>query len=131
MFKQNMIDWNKNKWVFRDIYNLGFPYYHIHPHKQLISKKINEKIPLWIEYVIVFGSAVGTWHTYEKDLDLCIVGQNFKRKNCLYRKNLLDSKVCIDFLEINSLEELYTYKSEKNSVYFDIINEGVMLYAKN
>ena len=65
---------NAGKYVFKDINNLGYPYYHVHPYKQQAVKTLVERIPETVSQVIIFGSSVTTAHFWWNDLDVCIIG---------------------------------------------------------
>ena len=123
--------WNKNKWRFKDIHSLGFPYNHIHPHKQKAVKHLVDRLPSWVSHVIVFGSAVGTWHLRERDLDVCIIGENPVFADCSYRADLRMKGIGIDFLEKPSLADVLELGASINSVYRDVVSGGVMVYEKS
>ena len=127
MFKQNMIDWNKGKWIFRDIYNLGFPYYHIHPYKQKAVKYLVDNILNWVTQVIVFGSSISPCHFYEKDLDICLVGD---RKNQDSYSKLKLSGHIYDFLWCPSFNDLLMKSENFDTVYMYIVKEGVLVYEQ-
>lgn len=122
--------WNQGKWVFYDKHRLGYPYYHIHPHKQEAIKYVVENIPDWVTNVIVFGSSVGTWHIAEKDIDICIVGDNPDAQSLLYRKEIKPKGIGCDFLEKPDMKTVKQLAEDKSSVYFDIWHKGVMVYEK-
>ena len=116
--------WNKGKWRFNDIHNLGFPYHHIHPYKQRIVKDIIASLPLSVENLIVFGSSVSTWHKWWKDIDLCVIGAD---------------KICIEILtdsiktknDLIYYENLHSLVDAECGLAFHIRKEGVMLYEKS
>ena len=119
----DIISWNKGKWKFKDIHNLGFPYYHVHPYKQKIAKEIIDSLPDTITNLIVFGSSVNTWHKWWKDIDICVVGT---------------SRHCIEILTDNIktkndliyYENLHSLVNADVGLAYQIKKEGVMLYEK-
>jgi len=128
-----MLD-NKNKHQFKDIYGYGHPYSLIHPYKQQAAKHIVETKPQWVSHIIIFGSAVGTWHFYEKDLDVCIVGadpQPIEERDYKYQSAMKQDGVKYDFLHFDDLSCLYEHQSDINSVEHDILHEGVVVFEKN
>ena len=114
--------WNKGKWKFNDIHDLGFPYYHIHPYKQKIAKEIVTNLPPGVKNLIVFGSSVNTWHKWWKDIDICVIGVD---KRCL--EALTDSiKIKNDLIFYESLSTLVN--ANRGLAYQ--IRKGVMLHEK-
>jgi len=119
---------------FKDIYGYGEPFTWIHPYKQQQAKYIVDNKPDWVEKIIIFGSAVGTWHFYEKDLDVCIIGkdpQPADERDYRYQKLMRMDGTSYDFLNYDSMECLLCYKNDIGSVQYDILNEGVVVYAKD
>ena len=121
-------NWNNGKWVFNDIFGLGYPYYHVHPHKQLAVKHLVENLPDAITHAIVFGSSVGNWHTADRDLDICLIG-DIEESTQSRLKMKLDG-IGYDFLRYNSPSELIGFEEDINSVRYSIVKEGVLVYAK-
>ena len=116
--------WNKGKWRFNDIHYLGFPYYHIHPYKQMITHEIIANLPFSVVNLIVFGSSVNTWHKWWKDIDLCVIGAN---KICI--EALTDNiKVKNDLVYYDSLDTLI---NANRGLEYQIRKEGVMIYEKS
>ena len=68
-------NWNKGKWIFKDVYELGYPYYHIHPYKQKTVHNLVNLCPNFVTHLIIFGSSVHSSHMFWKDLDVCVVGE--------------------------------------------------------
>lgn len=123
MFKHK---WNENKWIFKDIDNLGYPFYHIHPFKQEAVKFIVANKPDWLEHVIVFGSAVKRGHFYEKDLDVCLVGADIHKIENFGHLKIPKTKY--DIVTVMSLEELYEKANFAfGSVYYYIVKDGVLV----
>ena len=120
--------WNFGKWVFNDIHGLGYPYYHIHPHKQLAVKHLVANLPDAITHVIIFGSSVGNWHTADKDLDVCLIG-DLDETTQSRRKMKLDG-IGYDFLRYKSTCELFGFEDDINNIRHNILKEGVLVYAK-
>ena len=118
---------------FFDKYNLGKPYIYIHSHKQEHAKHIVDNKPDWVTHIIIFGSAVHSWHYYEKDLDICIIGENTHKLNddFSYRSKLKMKGCSYDFVEYSSVDELLTYKESINSIGYNILNEGVFIYGES
>ena len=115
--------WNKGKWRFNDIHNLGFPYYHIHPYKQKIAKEIADNLPPSVKNLIVFGSSVGTWHKWWKDIDICVIGAD---KLCM--EALTDCiKIKNDLICYENLDALIT---ADRGLAYQIKKGGVMIYEK-
>ena len=125
--KVNIYEWNKSKWIYNDIHNLGFPFYHIHPFKQQYAKMILDRKPFWVNQMFVFGSAVHPWHFYEKDLDICFIGIN--PDDFLDKTSLTFKEINTDILVYSSLDDLYEYAHDFNSVRCDILQEGVLLHG--
>ena len=126
---KKMHEWNKGKWVFFDIYSLGYPFYYIHPYKQQAVKHITENVPLYIDYVIVFGSSIGTWHRCESDLDLCVIGL-IDKFSSVHKQRFYYKNVDLNVLMYESLSDLCNYETDINHVRYAILNEGVMVYEK-
>ena len=116
--------WNKDKWRFNDIHNLGFPYYHIHPYKQKIAKEIINNLPLTVKNLIVYGSSVGTWHKWWKDIDLCVIGAD---RLCI--------EALTDFIKIKNdmvyYDSLYPILNADRGLAYQIKKEGVMIYDES
>ena len=124
-----MCDWNKEKWVFKDIYNLGYPYYHIHPYKQKAVKYTVDNVPGWVSHVIIFGSSVKRGHFYEKDLDICLVGVSDDPVS--HYSSMKMDRIRYDFLVVPTIEWLFR-KAQLNfgQVHYYIKHEGVLVYEK-
>ena len=124
----NMHNWNKGKWIFKDIHNLDYPFYHIHPYKQLITYELTRALPNWVTHVIVFGSSTHSSHMFWKDLDICLVGEYIKDTKYI---ELKDKFRCCDIIKVASMERLRELADYNfNSVYYNIMKEGVLVYEK-
>ena len=124
-----MDEWNKGKWIFKDKYNLGYPYTLIHPYKQKIVKHLVDNRPSWTTHIIVFGSSVRVSHFWWKDLDVCLIGSNDFTSAHEMRK-LREKGVEYDFLLYNTLGKLLDCKDKINDVRGDIFREGVLIYGE-
>ena len=125
-----MQEWNKGKRKFYDKYSLGFPFYHIHPHKQMEVKYLVENRPDWVTHIFVFGSAIATWHFWWKDLDIYLVGG--KNKLTTSERLAMQMKTTTyDMLKCDSIDEIFEYKNEINHVKGDVFREGVLVYEKS
>lgn len=82
----------------------------------------------WVDYAIVFGSAVSPSCHYGSDIDICLVGKTAEDFNS---QRLRDKSHAYDFILVDSKQDLVE-KSENDfcSVYRDIWEEGVVVYAK-
>ena len=118
---------------FLDKYQFGAPFYHIHPHKQQQVKHLTQHMPSWVTHLIIFGSAVHSWHYDDKDLDVCIVGENPHQgeDDFSYRKPMKMPGCRYDFVEFATFEELEACRGEVNSIGHDILTEGVLVYEKS
>ena len=124
----NMVTWNKNKWIFKDIHSYGYPYYYIHPYKQKVVKYLVDNKPKWVTYIIIFGSSVKQYHMWWKDLDICLVGEkeDYNRLDMC----LKGVKFSYDFLEYSTMDDLQIDTGKHSDVRTHICNEGVMIYEK-
>ena len=122
-----MENWNRNKRIFKDIDNLGYPFYHVHPYKQNAVKFLVDRIDEEIKQVLVFGSAVHTWHFYEKDLDLCFICPD---DYVIDRNKLRYKNTELNILTYPSFVDLYKYIDDINCVRTNIVREGVLVYAR-
>ena len=124
MINLNIKLWNKGRWRFKDIHNLGFPFYHVHPYKQKIAKEIVTNLPHTVRNLILFGSSVNTWHKWWKDVDVCVIGDD---RHCL--EALTDSiKIKNDLIYFDNIHVLV---NAEGGLAYQIKKEGVMLYAKD
>ncbi len=113
---------------FRDIYNLGAPYFYIHPFKQLAVKKLSENAPEWLDYIIVFGSAVTPACWYGSDIDVCLIGKNidWTQTDAMRSKGQK-----YDFLTYPDFENLITIsRHDKFNVESNILKDGVIVYER-
>lgn len=115
-------EWNKSRWIHKDVHSLGFPYNHIHPYKQKAVKHLVDNLPQTVKNVIIFGSAVRTGHLWMSDLDVCIIGSVSDKTKLRYKNTVYN------WLEYPSLEEIIMYKDKLCSVRRDIYTKGVMVY---
>ena len=120
--------WNDDKWIFKDIYNLGYPFFHIHPHKQKVVEYLMKNIPVWITHVIIFGSSVGTWHLYHSDLDVCLIGSDTLTTK--ERQEMSQRDIRYNFLYYKSVDEILENIHELNDVRGEIARKGVMVYEQ-
>ncbi|MCL2015065.1 MAG: nucleotidyltransferase domain-containing protein [Defluviitaleaceae bacterium] len=126
-----MLDWNKNKWFFKDIHSFGYPYFHVHPYKQKVAKHLVENIPNWVTNVIIFGSSVRLNHLWFKDLDVCIIGTCDSEKNLEnYRDSLKMANIDYDFIEYTNFDQFLAKTSLFGEIAWRVQKEGVMLYEK-
>ena len=113
---------------FIDKYNYGAPYYYVHPYKQHAVKHLVDNVDDWVDVVIIFGSSVTHAHHYESDLDVCIIGipdEEFSSQKLRLRGEPYD------FILVDSAMILRQKSDEDfNSVYRDIMEEGVVVYDK-
>ncbi len=98
--------------------------------KPIIVEKLKPLNPVKI---IIFGSYGKGSATRESDLDICVVREKdtdkWKNKQEI-RKALKDIKVGKDILN-PTIDELEFYKKELNSVYYDVITEGIVLWERS
>jgi predicted nucleotidyltransferase len=83
------------------------------------------------EKIILFGSYAYGNPTKDSDLDICVVQKEYKNKweqKAKIRELLKDIKIPKDIL-VPHLEEYEFYKKEYGSVYKDIEDRGVVLWA--
>lgn len=120
--------WNAGKWIFKDIYNLGYPFVHIHPHKQKVVEYLIENSPSWVTHIIIFGSSVGTWHLYHSDLDVCLIGSDTLTTQ--ERQNMSKRDIRYNFLYYKSINEILDNIHELNDVQGEIARKGVMVYEQ-
>ena len=123
--------WNSDRLIFKDIHNLGYPIYHIHPYKQKVVHEICNlvnSILAYITHLIVFGSSVQSYHYNWCDLDICLVGNHSLLTNDDYTA-LTRIHTNIDIIRVESLDMLNTLaRLHFNSVYWNIRKDGVMVY---
>ena len=124
----SLSQWNAGKWIFKDVHGYGFPYCHIHPYKQDAVKHLVDNRPGWAEYIVIFGSSIYTWHFYEKDLDVCIVGN--KELTGAERLRMYLPNVEYNILVYENMDELSKNLSDINDVKTAIRTEGILVYAK-
>lgn len=97
-----------------------------------IKLKIIKKLKLLNpEKIILFGSYAYGNPTNESDLDICVVQKEYKSRweeKAKIRELLKDIKMPKDIL-VPYLEEYEFYKKEYGSVYKDIEDKGVVLWA--
>jgi len=124
-----MEEWNKGKWVFKDVFGFGYPYILIHPYKQRALKHLIDNKPDWTAHIIVFGSSVRVSHLWWKDFDVCLIGSDgFSSAYEMQKLKVKD--VEYDFLLYRSLEEILACKDKINDVRGDIFREGVLVYGR-
>jgi len=83
------------------------------------------------EKIILFGSFAYGNPTKDSDLDICVVQKTYKSRweeKAKIRELLKDIKMPKDIL-VPYLEEYEFYKKEYGSVYKDIEDKGVLLWA--
>ena len=119
-----MAEWNRNKKMFKDIHNFGYPYFHIHPYKQKTVKVMVDNINANIDYLIIFGRSVQDWHMWWKDLDYCIIGDS---KIICIPKTTEHTYHCLDYKDLDCILQAKSYSDVK----YHIKTEGVMVYEKN
>lgn len=111
---------------FIDKYGYGEPYIYIHPHKQQIVKQIVDAIPNWVDYLIVFGSAVNATCKQTSDVDLCVIGQRKDSDNVEDFDNLH-----VDIITHNTVTSFKDSISKNPySASSDAYNKGVVVYAR-
>ena len=125
-----MENWNFSKQKFLDISNLGYPYYHIHPYKQHHVKHLVENLPIFVEYAIVFGSSVQTWHFYEKDLDVCLIYDTKQDSLFVDRNKIRYKSVDLNIMTYDKIEDLFCNTDDVNNIRTQIVMGGVMVYDK-
>lgn len=125
-------NWNKGKWIFKDIYNLGYPYYHIHPYKQKAAKHMVDQASCVIDYIIIFGSSVTTWHRQWKDLDVVLVGDAVSEidTRILLNMKIEPRRFTYDILTYTNLSEISENANNLSKLSQEILNKGVMVYGK-
>jgi len=100
----------------------------------IIKNKIVEALkPINANKIILFGSYAYGKPTYDSDLDLCIVQDNFLNKyqeKAKIRELLKGINLPKDIL-LTKNDEYEFYKNEINSVYNDIENKGEVLWEQN
>ena len=122
-----IVEWNKDKYKFYDVYNLGYPYYFIHPIKQREVRYLIDNIADYIDYVFIFGSSVHTWHFFDSDLDVCFVGN---RPIKVDYSSFYPDCVC-DFIWCDDVERIKNASIDNfGSIYHDVLDEGVLVYVK-
>ena len=115
------------------MHGLGKPFVYIHPHKQEAVKFLTKNAPSWVTHIIVFGSAVHSWHYPDSDLDICIVGENpgAADDDFSYRKQMKLPGCTYDFVEFADMEALLCDASDLNGVGRSILEEGVLVYGQS
>lgn len=96
--------------------------------KQQIIKKLK---PLNPEKIILFGSYAYGNPNEESDLDICVVQKEYDnrwKEKAKIRELLKDIKIPKDIL-VPYLEEYEFYKKEYGSVYKDIEDRGLVIWA--
>ena len=96
--------------------------------KSQIIKRLRQLNP---EKIILFGSYAYGNPTKDSDLDICVVQREYKSRweeKAKIRELLKDIKMPKDIL-VPYLEEYEFYKTEYGSVYKDIEDRGVVLWA--
>ena len=117
---------------FKDLHGLGAPYIFVHPHKQLAVKHLVDNKPPWVDCIIIFGSALGDHHFYKKDLDVCIIGENFdKDEPFQYQRHLRLPGIRYDFLTYDTIHDIIDENAPLGSVERRISEGGLVVYAKN
>jgi predicted nucleotidyltransferase len=87
-----------------------------------------------VTHILIFGSSTGTWHFYEKDIDVCLIGQDPEpedERSYYYQKQMKLPKVRYDFLVYDTLDDLNPYEHDVSSIRYYILKEGVMIYEKS
>jgi predicted nucleotidyltransferase len=97
-----------------------------------MKKKIVEQLkPLNPQKIILFGSYAYGNPTIDSDLDICVVEKEYENRweeKAKIRDLLKDIKFPKDIL-VPYLEEYEFYKKEYGSVYKDIEDKGLVLWA--
>ena len=119
-------EWNRGKWIFNDIHEYGYPYYHVHPYKQEAVKYLVDNRLDWVTNIIIFGSSVGNWHMWWKDVDICLIWCTEESYT-----QMLPSGASCDVLFYANLAELLDGSQEIGSIRYHICKEGVMVFAKD
>ncbi len=99
--------------------------------EKIKSEIIKRLKPLNPEKIILFGSFAYGNPTKDSDLDICVVQKKYKSRweeKAKIRELLKDIKMPKDIL-VPYLEEYEFYKKEYGSVYKDIEDKGVLLWA--
>ena len=90
-------------------------------------QSVIDVLPESIEELWVFGSAVTPYCRPDSDLDICVVGDNISRED---RKIIAHApRRGMDLLDITS-SEFEKESSDKNSVYYNVKNKGLLIYKK-
>ena len=117
-------------YFFRDKYKIEQPWVrYINPRKQKLVYEMLKDVPSWIEYVIIFGSAVTPNCREDSDLDICVIGDkkeenNIKLWTCLdgVEKDIIYRTSVQDFKE--------SLKTQPFGVVYEIKKSGVIVYER-
>lgn len=90
-------------------------------------QSVIDVLPDTVDELWVFGSAVTPYCRPDSDLDVCVVGEKISRED---RKKLAHApRRGMDLLSITP-DEFDKECSDKNSVYYDVRNKGLLIYKK-
>ncbi|MCR4652511.1 MAG: nucleotidyltransferase domain-containing protein, partial [Eubacterium sp.] len=89
--------------------------------------KVLEIIPSSVDEVWVFGSAVTPYCRPDSDLDVCIVGNNITKedRSCIAHA----TRHAMDLLDITQ-NEFAAESLDKNSIFYQVKNNGVLVYKR-
>lgn len=112
---------------FADKYGCGKPYNYIHPYKQEAVKMTLERVPSWVEWVILFGSAIHPMCRQDSDIDLVVVGDNQQEPTDSFVLETHD----YDILHYKDVESfLEKVKNNPFSASSQAYQKGVVIYAR-
>jgi len=105
------------------------------PNINELKKQIVSSLqPLNPDKIILFGSYAYGTPTFESDIDICVVKDNIDSKY----SEAVKCRKCLSFLDmdkdilVENEKFLFEHSSEKwiNSVWYDIVHDGEVLYEK-
>jgi predicted nucleotidyltransferase len=115
-------------WKYKDQFVFGHPYIFIHPFKQQAVKHLVDNIPAWVDYAIVFGSAIMPYCRHESDIDIALIGNLSGETNL---DNLRIDNQSYDFLKYKSVNELkQKATTSRQNVEKDIYERGVVVFER-
>jgi len=117
------------RYFFRDKHQLRQSWIHyIHPNKQQLAHQLTTTAPSWVDYIIIFGSAVTANCRPDSDLDICVIGA--------YPLDLSGLWPCLDSEEKDIIfkQSIDDFKSalaiQPAGVMHEIKTKGVVIYDR-
>lgn len=111
------------------MYGLGHPYTLIHPFKQQAVKRLVDNVSGWVDYVIVFGSAIMPYCRKDSDIDVSLIGGYTGNDHNLDAMRIEGQSY--DFLKYISLEDLKKRAAYNiQNIERDIYERGVVVFER-